>query len=80
MTRAWIRREARPGERVAVGAAAVVAGAVVAAAVWYVGRLLVAREPLELAAPPAPRAAIPRRAGAEGGRAPAPAAEGRELP
>jgi hypothetical protein len=78
MRPAWIRREPDTRERVLTGAAALVAGAAAAAAVWYLGRLLVARDALELEAPQ--RSALPRGTGPVGGRGSAPSTELRERP
>lgn len=48
MSRSWIRRELTRAERLTNGLASVAVGAAAGALVWYLGRILVAREPLAL--------------------------------
>jgi hypothetical protein len=57
---AWIRREPTTREGLAVGVAALGVGAVIGCAVYYLGRVLVARDELESEPPSSPGRALPR--------------------
>lgn len=60
MSRTWIRRPPEPRERVALATLAVGAGALVAGTVWYLGRILVARDEMELRPPARPERTLER--------------------
>ncbi len=62
---AWIRREPDARDNVLAGLTALGLAAVVGASAFYLGRLLLSREPLRLEPPEVPDA--PRRSGLEPG-------------